>query len=413
MDLRCTQCSQAATGALCTACGGLTEFVLGPIRLDPAGYKHLVASRRGATGALAQSGVWRFLELLPPLAARDVVTLGENNVPLYESARGARYAGVDRLSYLHLGMNPTGSFKDAGMTVAVSAAKAAGARAVVCASTGNTASSMAAYAARAGLVALVAVPAGGVSRAKLAQMRDYGACIVPVEGSFDLAMERVRALAREDVAVVNSLNPYRIEGQKCAAFRLLEERGWEPPDWVVLPGGNLGNASAFGKGFREALALGFIDRLPRLAVAQASGAAPFVRAYEGAEELVPVDARTAAGAIAIGAPVSWRKARRELAAVNGAAVAVSDEAIALAKAAIGREGIGCEPASAAALAGARALREAARLRREDDVVVVLTGHALKDGEFAQRFEQVTQRAWDDEQERELRSLLQGERAPAI
>ena len=215
------------------------------------------SERRTSNDPLDRSGVWRFRELLPSLNG-DPVTLQENNVPLLDSREGAEYAGASNLAYLHLGMNPTASFKDAGMSVAISHARAGGARLAVCASTGNTAASMAAYAARAGMNALVLVPAGGVSEAKLAQTLDYGAKVVGIPGDFDRALEVVRALDPARFAIVNSINPLRIEGQKCAAFALLEARDWEAPNWLVLPGGNLGNTSAFGKGFREAHALGLI-----------------------------------------------------------------------------------------------------------------------------------------------------------
>ncbi|MGH7727996.1 MAG: threonine synthase, partial [Vulcanimicrobiaceae bacterium] len=239
--------------------------------------------------------------------------------------------------------------------------------------------------ARAGLTALVLVPASGVSEAKLAQTLDYGATALAIEGDFDRALALARELPPREIALVNSLNPYRIEGQKCAAFALLEARGWEPPDWIVLPGGNLGNASAFGKGFREARALGFCTRIPRIAVVQASGAAPFVHVFRDGGELVPVVARTAASAIRIGAPASWKRALAELRESDGTALAVDDDEIAEARAAIGRDGVGCEPASAAALAGLRRLRAGGEIGRDEDVVVVLTGHLLKDPAYAAQF----------------------------
>jgi threonine synthase len=308
--------------------------------------------------------------------------LYENVLPLYDAHRGADYAGTERLAYLHLGMNPTASFKDAGMTVAISHARSRGARIAVCASTGNTAASMAAYAARAGISALVLSPAVGVSEAKMAQTLDYGANVAAIDGDFDRALELVRTLDPGRVAIVNSVNPYRIEGQKCAAFVLLEARGWRAPDWVVLPGGNLGNTTALGKGFREAHALGLIDHIPRLAVVQASGAAPFVRAFRDGGELVPVHAKTSATAIKIGAPASWRKALAEVRASDGTVLDVSDEAIADARAIVGRDGVGCEPASAASLAGLCALRDQGTIDRDADVVLILTGHVLKDGAYA-------------------------------
>jgi threonine synthase len=262
---------------------------------------------------------------------------------------------------------------------------------------------MAAYSARAGIAALVLSPALGgiggpsrpdvsggiggpsrpdVSEAKMAQTLDYGAMVAAIDGDFDRALELVRALDPERVAIVNSINPYRIEGQKCAAFALLEARGWRAPDWVVLPGGNLGNASALGKGFREAFALGISDRIPRLAVVQASGAAPFARAFRDGGNLVPLRAETSATAIKIGAPASWRKALAEVHASNGTVLDVSDEAIADARAIVGRDGVGCEPASAASLAGLCALRDQGTVARDADVVLVLTGHVLKDGAYA-------------------------------
>jgi len=243
----------------------------------------------------------------------------------------------------------------------------------------------------------------------MAQTLDYGATVAAIEGDFDHALEVVRSLDPARVAIVNSVNPYRIEGQKCAAFALLEARDWRAPDWLVLPGGNLGNTSAFGKGFREAHALGLIDRLPRIAVVQASGAAPFARVWREGGDLVPVRAETTATAIKIGAPASWRKALAEVRAANGTVLDVGDGAIAEARAVIGRDGIGCEPASAASLAGLRALREEGTIGRDDDVVLVLTGHVLKDTAYAAhyhtsaaRFANVVRRAPTDES---LRALI--------
>ena len=384
MPLACSECGAAAAAdsMFCGACGGLLAFALDVEAYDAYALRDIFSARRGSLRDVDVSGVWRFRELLPPIAPELVVTLRENVVPLYDARRGAAYAGAQRVSYLHLGMNPTASFKDAGMTVAISHARARDARVAVCASTGNTAASMAAYAARAQIAALVLVPAVGISAAKVAQTLDYGATVAAIDGDFDRALELVRALDPSRVAVVNSINPYRIEGQKCAAFALLEARAWQAPDWIILPGGNLGNASAFGKGLREARGLGLIDRLPRLAVVQASGAAPFARAFREGADLRPVRAQTTATAIKIGAPASWRKALSEVRATHGTVLDVSDDAIADARAIVGRDGIGCEPASAATLAGLRALREAGTIDAREDVVLVLTGHVLKDGTYA-------------------------------
>jgi threonine synthase len=359
MRVECSDCGAVADPLEICGCGGLPEFVLGDLRIDPAGLRRVLRERRASYEPLFASGVWRLREILPPIAASAIVSLNEGNIPLYVSRTGAAYAGVDRLAYVHLGMAPTGSFKDLGMTVAISAAVARGAKAVVCASTGNTASSMAAYASRAGLKSYAIVPRGRVADAKLGQMREYGAEIVEVDGSFDDAFASLNSM--DGAMVVNSVNAYRIEGQKCAAFALLEARQWSVPDWVALPGGNLGNISAFSKGFREAKALGLIDRLPRIAL---------IRAAAGVD--------TQASAIAVGDPKSIRRARRALADFNGVEHFLDDEAILDAKASIGREGIGCEPASAASLGGVRALRRSGAIDPGADVVAVLTGHVLKD-----------------------------------
>ncbi len=386
MKLACSECGApaAAEAMFCAACGGLLAFeTYVPNGREPE--RGAFAARRASIDPRDRSGVWRYRELLPEIPLERIVTLGEGDVPLWNGPHGARYAGVDALAYLHLGMNPTASFKDAGMTVAISRAVATGARIAICASTGNTSAALSAYAARAGIHAVVLVPATGISEAKVAQTLDYGATVVAIDGDFDVALAAVRAQDPTRVAIVNSVNPYRIEGQKTVAFVLLEQRRWHVPDWVIVPGGNLGNTSALGKGFREALALGWIDRLPRIATVQAAGAAPFARAFRTGEPLVPVHAETTATAIKIGAPASWRKALGEIRASGGVVTDVDDAAIADARAIVGRDGVGCEPASAATLAGLRRLVAEGTIGRDDDVVLVLTGHALKDGAYAARY----------------------------
>ncbi len=385
--LRCSACaSPVEINALtCAACGELPAFVLDTASVAADEIRARSRARRASIDPRDRSGVWRFRELLPPIDEAQIVTLREGDVPLFDGPLGAAYAGLPRLSYLHLGMNPTSSFKDAGMTVAISRARERGSRVAVCASTGNTAASMAAYAARAGMTAVVLAPVDGISAAKVAQTLDYGAHVVAVEGDFDDALRAVRALDPSMAAVVNSVNPYRIEGQKTAAFVLLEGRDWNAPDWVVLPGGNLGNSSALGKGFREAYDIGLADRMPHLAVVQASGAAPFARAWETGADLVPVRAQTDATAIRIGDPASWKKARNEVRTSAGTVLAVDDSEIADARAVIGRDGVGCEPASAASLAGLRHLVQDGRIARDTDVVCVLTGHVLKDTAYATRY----------------------------
>ena len=389
--VRCSECDTSfpdASPMFCTACRGLLSFDLAtPLRFDVERYKNIFASRRSSSHHCDRSGVWRFRELMPFIDVAAIVTLREGDVPVYEARHGADYAGAQRVRYLHEGMNPTGSFKDFGMTVAISHAHAENARVAVCASTGNTSASMAAYAARAGMAAVVLIPEGGISEGKLAQTLDYGARVFAIAGDFDAALGVVRSLDARRFAIVNSINPFRIEGQKTTAFVLLEASEWHAPDWVILPGGNLGNASALGKGFREAWQLGLADRIPRLAVIQAAGAAPFVRAFESGEALIPVRAETDATAIKIGAPASWRKALHEVRTSEGIVVAVTDAQIADARAVVGQDGIGCEPASAASLAGLRTLIERGTIARDEDVVVVLTGHMLKDAAYAARYHQ--------------------------
>lgn len=387
MKLTCSECGRPAAddAMFCASCAGLLAFDTFAAPVGTSLDRDRIADRRRSNDPRDRSGVWRYRELLPPIPFDDIVTLREGDVPLYAGPRGAEYAGMHRLAYLHLGMNPTASFKDGGMTVAVSRAASTGARVAICASTGNTSASLAAYAARAGIHAVVLVPSTGISASKVAQTLDYGATVVAIDGDFDAALATVRALDPQRVAIVNSVNPYRIEGQKSAAFVMLEQRGWRVPDWVVVPGGNLGNTTALGKGFREALALGWIDRLPRLAVVQAAGAAPFVRAYRDGSDLVPVVAQTTATAIKIGAPASWRKARAEVAALHGTVLAVDDDEIGDARAIVGRDGVGCEPASAATLAAVRRLTSDGTISPSDDVVLILTGHVLKDGAYAAHY----------------------------
>jgi threonine synthase len=388
LKLRCSVCeapNDDTDALVCMHCGELLGFVLDVSDIDRSDVLYRARKRRESVDPRDRSGVWRYRELLPPVSDDAITTLREGDVPLVDGPRGAAYAGVARLRYLHLGMNPTASFKDAGMTVAISRARERGARIAVCASTGNTSASLSAYAARAGMLAVVVAPVDGISPAKVAQTLDYGARVVAVETDFDDALRAVRDLNPTRFAVVNSVNPYRIEGQKTAAFVLLEQTHWTAPDWVILPGGNLGNTSALGKGFREAHALGLTKGIPRLGVVQASGAAPFAQAWRDEAELVPVRAQTDATAIRIGAPASWKKARAEVRASGGTVTDVEDAAIAEARAVIGRDGVGCEPASAASLAGLRRLVEEGVVARDAEIVCVLTGHVLKDTAYATRY----------------------------
>ncbi|MGZ3520945.1 MAG: threonine synthase [Vulcanimicrobiaceae bacterium] len=383
--LVCGTCGSAspadADSSSCTQCGDVLEvryerdFAVGPQT------RERFRSRLSSFDVRDRSGVWRFRELLPEFAQTDIVSLGEGNAPEFGSPFASAWSGVPNLRVKHLGYNPTGSYKDAGMTAAVSRANAVRAPILACASTGNTSASLAVYAARAGMRAAVLLPADFVTTSKLSQAIDAGAAVITIDGDFDVAMTAVRRLAdRKLVYLVNSLNPFRREGQKTVAFEILEQRGWAAPDWVVLPGGNLGHCVSLGKGFQEAFTLGFVDRLPKIAVVQAGGAAPFVTAWLRREPLRAVRAQTFASAINIGNPVSWRSAIRVLDALRGTAVAVSDARIAEARAVLARDGLGCEPASAASLAGICELRARGDIAPDDDVVALLTGDSLKDVE---------------------------------
>jgi threonine synthase len=342
--------------------------------------------RKTSQDLIDRSGVWRFRELLPFVNdPTHIVTIAEGNTPIYDAPRSARYAALDGLRFKHQGMNPTGSFKDNGMTTGVTQAVALGAAAVACASTGNTSASMAAYAARAGIHAFVFIPADQIAYGKLSQSLEYGARVVEIEGNFDDAMRLVRELADEtDLYLLNSINPFRLEGQKAIVIEMMEQCDWQAPDWIVLPGGNLGNTSAFGKALQEMRNLGFIDRMPRLAVIQAAGAAPFYELFNAADKsrLNRVEQpQTLASAIRIGNPVSWKKALRALQCTDGVVERVSEEEIADAKAVIGADGIGCEPASAATLAGIKRLVASRVIDSSSNIIAVLTGNLLKDPSY--------------------------------
>src|SRR5579864_4093769 len=373
----------------CTRCGGLLEVIYTGSRPDAAALRRLFCERRMSNAPLDASGVWRYRELFPFLDDEAcVTTLREGNTPLLDAPRAAEYSGLKRISFKHQGYNPTGSFKDNGMTCGVAQARRLGMRRVACVSTGNTSASMAAYAAAAGIEALIFLPHGNISFGKLAQALEYGARTLEVEANFDQILALVRVLAeRLGIYLLNSVNPFRIEGQKSIMFELLDQRDWRVPDWVVLPGGNLGNVSAFGKGLREAKDAGLIDRLPRLAVIQAEGSAPFYDFIKnGAREFRPVwKPETLATAIRIGDPVSWPKALHEVRSSNGVVEKVTEQEIADAKAIIGRCGIGCEPASAATLAGIRKLTAAGVMDKDADVVAVLTGNVMKDPDYISRY----------------------------
>ena len=368
----------------CPHCAGLLEVRFREARVDQEALRKLWRERRTSNQMLDQSGVWRYRELLPfDGFDQRAVSLREGNTPLLDAARAAEYGGLDRLTFKHQGYNPTGSFKDNGMTCGVTQALRLHRKRVACVSTGNTSASMAAYASAAGLDPIVLIPRGNISYGKLAQALEYGARTLQIDANFDQILALVRVLAeRAGIYLLNSINPFRIEGQKTIIFEMLDQRDWNPPDWIVLPGGNLGNTSAFGKALRELQQFGFIRKMPRLAVIQAEGAAPFYEFMQTRGEFRSVpEPLTLATAIRIGDPVSWPKALFELTASNGVVEKVSEQEIADAKAIIGRCGIGCEPASAATLAGIRKLTHASVIRQDQDVVAVLTGNVLKDPDY--------------------------------
>ncbi|MGA2265609.1 MAG: threonine synthase [Phycisphaerae bacterium] len=347
------------------------------------------------------SGVWRFRELLDFCDDELKVTLGEGQTILQQNDALANYVGL-RAGGLHLqyeGLNPSGSFKDNGMAAAFSHARMVGARRVACASTGNTSASLALYAAHSGLQAIVFVGSGRIAFGKLAQALDYGARTLQIAGDFDACMRRVKeASARLGLYLVNSVNPFRLEGQKTIMYRILEGLGWEVPDWIVAPGGNLGNSSAFGKAFAELKELGLIDRVPRLAVINATGADTLDRLVNQKkltwnagrydrqailddwkwQDTANRPPHTIASAIEIARPVNAAKCLRALEVCHGVVRSVSDEDILNAKAQVGRCGLGCEPASAASVAGAKLLVAGGVIDPAERVVCVLTGHALKD-----------------------------------
>lgn len=372
----------------CPQCGGLLEVTYGPLDRDPDDLKKVWRQRRCDNSAVEQSGVWRYRELFPFVDdTRQIVTLREGNTPLLPGPKAAEYGGLDRIVFKHQGFNPTGSFKDNGMTCGATQAVRLGMSRVACVSTGNTSASMAAYASAAGLKPIIFLPHGNISYGKLAQALEYGALTLQVEANFDQILKLVRTLSeRHGIYLLNSINPFRIEGQKSIVIEMMDQRDWQPPDWIVLPGGNLGNVSAFGKALRELHSGGFISKLPRLAVVQAEKSAPFYQYWQHGGEFTAVqNPETLATAIRIGDPVSWPKAKFELETTNGVVEMATEQDIADAKAIIGQCGIGCEPASAATLAGIRKLTAAGVIDRSADVVAVLTGNVLKDSDYIYRY----------------------------
>ncbi len=386
-SVRCASCGASSDdrtrASTCEKCGGLLLVEHNP-SMPGEELRALFDARAAQIGvhstAAERSGVWRFKELILGAADDEIVSHPEGNTPLLSRDAIAAYAGVGGLLVKHEGHNPTASFKDRGMTVAVTQARRIKARAVACASTGNTSASLSAYAAQAGIPSFVFVPAGQVSSGKLAQTLAYGARMLRIKGDFDECLRIARdASAQLGVYLVNSINPFRIEGQKAIIFEMLQQLGWDAPDWIALPAGNLGNTSAFGKALEEAHASRLIARVPRLLAVQAAGASPFAQGFaEHFARRIRVDAETRATAIRIGDPASWDRAVQAIERTNGLVVSVSDEEIFAAKRVIDHSGVGCEPASAASVAGVRKLVAEGAIATNSRVVAVLTGHLLKD-----------------------------------
>lgn len=351
---------------------------------------------------LCLSGVWRFHDLLPFAKPDQIVTIGEGQTLLQSAPAVAKYVGLQggRLLLQYEGMNPSGSFKDNGMSAAFTHAHSIGAKRAACASTGNTSASLAAYCSVSKLMrAVIFIGSGKISYGKLSQALDYGALTVQIAGDFDDAMLRVRQVSKElGIYLVNSVNPFRLEGQKTIMFRVLEGLRWEVPDWIVVPGGNLGNSSAFGKAFIELKELGLIDRVPRLAIINAAGSNTLFELYnnrglrwdDGKPDLSIADAyyaeldrdkrraSTIASAIEINRPVNLTKCLRALDFCNGVVRETTDQEILDAKAQVGAGGLGCEPASAASVAGAKQLVAEGIIGDDETVACILTGHQLKD-----------------------------------
>jgi threonine synthase len=412
MDAVFQRCINPACGATldvsdtafaCPRCGGLVDVAYDWDRLaPPRALRDFETKWADRANPLSFSGVWRFRELLPFAPPEYVLTIGEGQTILQRADQVAPYVGLEagRLFLQYEGMNPSGSFKDNGMTAAFTHARLVGARRAACASTGNTSASLAVFCSASGLMrAIVFIGSGKISYGKLAQALDHGALTVQIAGDFDDAMHRVQQVARRlGIYLVNSINPFRLEGQKTIMLRVLEALRWEVPDWIVVPGGNLGNVSAFGKAFIELADLGLVSRVPRLAVINAAGANTFHHLYErltlrwnaGTPEASlsetyyrhldaeRIRASTIASAIEINRPVNLPKALRALDRCGGVVRDVTDQDILDAKAKVGAGGLGCEPASAASVAGARKLRREGVIGADERVVCILTGHQLKD-----------------------------------
>ncbi len=379
MIIRCITCGNredpSSSAYVCSRCGDPLEIA---IDLDAAKGQELERAWRRRP-----LSVWRYREALPVQGTSRVVSLEEGGTHLHRCDRLAEQLQLGTLYVKNEGENPTGSFKDRGMTVGVTRAVERGVKTVICASTGNTSASLSAYAAKAGIRCVVLIPAGKIAHGKLAQAIAYGAQIVQIDGNFDAAMDLVLQVCRahHDIYLLNSINPFRIEGQKTAAFEIRDQLEGELPDRLVLPVGNAGNITAYYKGFKELMQLGLATSTPMMTGVQAVGASPIAKAIsQGTDEIKPEgNPDTIATAIRIGSPVNWKRALKAIRESNGTATAVTDQEILEAQRLLARfEGIFVEPASAASIAGLAKLAKSGKVGRDERIVCVTTGHGLKD-----------------------------------
>ena len=372
-------------------CGGILDVKRDLSKIDGEKLRKLWDSRWGLKRGVESSGVWRYRELILSVPDEMIVTRQEGNTRLYPAGAAGKWAGLSDLWFKHEGENPTGSFKDRGMTCGASAARRLGAKSVACASTGNTSASMASYAAVAGMRAVIFIPEGKIAYGKLAQALAYNGRTLQIQGNFDDAMALVQDVCRElNIYLLNSINPYRIEGQKAICIETLQQLDWQVPDWFVIPGGNLGNNSALGKALMELHELGIITKVPRIAVIQAEGANPLYTMWKNHTEFKPVrNPETIATAIKIGNPVSWPKSMRAVTWSNGVVEQVTEQEIMDAKAKLDAAGIGAEPASCCSLAGAKKLRDSGVIAPDEKVVGILTGNILKDPDAVVGYHQDT------------------------
>ena len=408
------------TSFVCPKCGGLLDVAYDWNRLPPPrSMRDFESKWADRSNPLNFSGIWRFRQLLPFAPDDKIMTIGEGQTILQKADIVAQYVGLNPgcLFLQYEGMNPSGSFKDNGMSAAFTHAQMVGARRAACASTGNTSASLAVYCSATGLMrAVIFIGSGKISYGKLSQALDHGALTVQIAGDFDDAMQRVQQVSRKlGIYLVNSINPFRLEGQKTIMYRILEALRWESPDWIVVPGGNLGNSSAFGKAFIELADLGLIQRIPKLAIINAAGANTFYQLYEkhglrwnngqpdktlidgyyGGLDAEHIRAATIASAIEINHPVNLSKALRALDRCGGVVREATDQEILDAKAKVGAGGLGCEPASGASVAGAKKLRKEGIIAPSDRVVCILTGHQLKDPTATVAYHSTDQKTFDD------------------